>query len=62
MYDGKVYNIKESADVLEELCKDHLGLHSLTGCDTVSYPFFKGKQSAFFYPKEVQESWPPYIW
>ena len=45
-YDGTVININETASRLESKCITLLPLHALTGCDTVSYPFGKGKISA----------------
>ena len=45
-YDGTVINISETASRLGSKCITLLPLHALTGCDTVSYPFGKGKISA----------------
>lgn len=44
-FDGTVININESSKQLGEKCKDILALHALTGCDSTSYPFGKGKNS-----------------
>ncbi len=45
-YDGKVIDIKETAIKLGDKCLDLLAMHALSGCDTVSYPFEKGKLTA----------------
>ena len=42
--DGKIYR---SVEHLGEACKGIIGLHALTGCDTVSYTFKKGKSTAY---------------
>ena len=44
--DGKVFDITKSAAKLGDTCTQLIGLHALTGCDTVSYPYNKGKVSA----------------
>jgi len=43
---GTVIDINASANALGEKCKDLLAVHALTGCDSTSYPFGKGKVSA----------------
>jgi len=45
-YDGNVIDIKATALNLGDKCFDLLAVHALSGCDTVSYPFGKGKISA----------------
>ena len=45
-YDGKVIDINATALKLGDKCFDLLAVHALSGCDTVSYPFGKGKVSA----------------
>ncbi len=45
MSDGSVIDINTSALQLGEEFKDLLVVHALTGCDTTSYPFGKGKIS-----------------
>ena len=45
-YDGKVIDINATALKLDDKCFDLLAIHALSGCDTVSYPFGKGKVSA----------------
>ncbi|CAM1319304.1 Uncharacterised protein g7168 [Pycnogonum litorale] len=45
-YDGKVIDITATASKLGDKCFDLLAVHALSGCDTVSYPFGKGKVSA----------------
>jgi len=45
-YDGKVIDIKATALKLGDKCFDLLAVHALSGCDTVSYPFGKGKINA----------------
>ena len=45
-YDGKVIDIGATAFKLGEKCSDLLAVHVLSGCDTVSYPYRKGKTSA----------------
>lgn len=45
-YDGKIIDIKATAEKLGEKCLDLLATHALSGCDSVSYPFGKGKVTA----------------
>jgi len=45
-YDGKVIDINAIALKLKDKCIDFLAIHALSGCDSVSYPFGKGKVSA----------------
>jgi len=45
-YDGKLIDITATALKLGDKCFDLLAVHALSGCDTVSYPFGKGKISA----------------
>ena len=45
-YNDKVIDIKTTADKLGEKCLDLLAAHALSGCDSVSYPFGKGKIKA----------------
>ena len=44
--DGCITNINKSVEKLDNKCKDILPLHALTGCDSVSYTFEKGKLTA----------------
>lgn len=45
-FDGKCIDINLTALALGEHCLQLLPLHVATGCDTVSYPFGKGKVTA----------------
>jgi predicted aminopeptidase len=45
-YNGKVIDINATAAKVGDKCYDLLAVHALSGCDTVSYPFGKGKTSA----------------
>ena len=45
-HDSSIININATAEKLRDKCKCLLPLHSLTGCDSVSYPFGKGKATA----------------
>ena len=45
-WNGEIININETSKELGPNCLQLLGMHSLTGCDNVSYPFSKGKISA----------------
>ena len=46
-WNGDVLDINESVKRLgPRKCSQLLGIHALSGCDTVSYPFGKGKKSA----------------
>ena len=45
-WDGTVLNINETCKKLGILCLLLLAIHALTGCDTVSYTFGKGKARA----------------
>lgn len=44
-HNGSIININATDEKLGEECKCLLPLHSLTGCDSVSYPSGKGKDS-----------------
>ena len=44
--DGKYIDIRKTAMALAEKCLELPSLHALTGCDSVSYPFKKGKVTA----------------
>jgi hypothetical protein len=45
-WDGVVLDINATcANLGDTLCSQLLGAHAITGCDTVSYPFGKGKAS-----------------
>ena len=45
-WNGDVLDVNETVKQLgSRKCSQLLGVHSLSGCDTVSYPFGKGKQS-----------------
>ena len=43
-WDGTVLDIRATMDNLEEKCCQLPGVHALSGCDTVSYPYCKGKK------------------
>ncbi|XP_014670374.1 PREDICTED: uncharacterized protein LOC106811314 isoform X2 [Priapulus caudatus] len=45
-WDGSVLDINATVTKLGIKCKEILGMHALSGCDTVSYPNGKGKVSA----------------
>ena len=45
-WDGTVLDINATCADLGEKCFQLLGMHALSGCDTVSYPYGKGKISA----------------
>ena len=46
-WNGDVLHINETVQRLgPRKCSQLLGIHALSGCDTVSYPFGKGKKSA----------------
>ena len=45
-WDRSVLDINATVTKLGEKCKGILGMHALSGCDTVSYPNGKGKASA----------------
>ena len=45
-WNGEVIDINATVSSLGTKCKNILGVHALSGCDTVSYPFGKGKVSA----------------
>ena len=46
-WNGDVLDINETVHRLgPRKCSQLLGIHALSGCDTVSYPFGKGKKSA----------------
>ncbi len=45
-FDGTMIDINKSANKLGDACCGLLAAHALTGCDSVSYPFRKGKASA----------------
>ena len=51
--DGLVIDINTSAVLLGEKCLDIVAMHALTGCDTTSYPFGKGKQTALKFLSKV---------
>ena len=44
--DGAVLKINQTCTKLGSKCLQLLGMHALTGCDTTSFPFNKGKVSA----------------
>ena len=69
-YSGKVIDINATASKLGNKCYDLLAVHALSGCDTTSYPFGKGKVSAikmlvkldlkldvFIDPESQEEDW-----
>ena len=45
-YNGQIIDIKATALKLGDKCLDLLAAHALSSCDTVSYPFGKGKMTA----------------
>ena len=45
-WDGTVLDINQTCTKLGSKCLQLLGMHALTGCDTTSFPFNKGKVSA----------------
>ena len=45
-WDGAVLNINQTYTKLGFECLQLLGMHTLTGCGTTSFPFNKGKESA----------------
>ena len=46
-WNGDVMDVNKTIEQLGlRKCSQLLGLHALSGCDTVSYPFGKGKKSA----------------
>ena len=45
-WDGAVLNVNQTGTTLGSKCLQLLGMHALTGCDTTSFPFNKGKVSA----------------
>ena len=46
-WNGDVLDINETVQRLgPRKCSQLLGIHALSGCDTVSYPFVKGKKAA----------------
>ena len=42
-YNGKIIDITTTLAKLGNKCSDILPVHVLSGCDTVSYPYGKGK-------------------
>ena len=45
-WDGTVLDIRATVVKLGDKCGQLPGMHTLSGCDTVSYPYGKGKKSA----------------
>ena len=45
-WDGTVLDIRATVDKLGDKCGQLPGMHALSGCDIVSYPYGKGKKSA----------------
>ena len=45
-WDGNVLDINKTCIVLGSKCLQLLGMHAISGCDIVSYPYSKGKISA----------------
>ena len=45
-WDGSIIDINATCNELGPKCLQLLGMHALSGCDTVSYPFNKGKVAA----------------
>ena len=42
-YNGKIIDIRATVTELGNKCSDILPVHALSGCDTVSYPYGKGR-------------------
>ena len=70
MKNGQVIDINATAMALGDRCEDLLPAHALSGCDSVSYPYGKGKASmcsmllkskvplrAFADPDASEEDW-----
>ncbi len=55
-WDDIILDINATVRTLSDKCQGLLGMHALSGCDTVSYPCGKGKVSAL---KVLQESTMP---
>ena len=53
---GAILNINESSSLLGATSLQLLGMHALSGCDTVSYPFGHGKATALKVLKSVDHS------
>ncbi len=45
-WDGSVFDINATCNNLRHKCLELLGMHALSGCDTTSYPYGKGKVTA----------------
>ena len=45
-FDGQIIDINVSSEMLGDPCANLLAMHALTGYDSVSYPFGKGKVNA----------------
>ena len=45
-FDGQIIDINVYSEMLEDPCANLLTMHAPTGCDSVSYPFGKGKVNA----------------
>ena len=45
-WDATVLDIRTTMDKLEDNCGQLPGMHALSSCDTVSYPYGQGKKSA----------------
>ena len=45
-YNGNIIDLTATAAKLGNKCSDLLPVHALSECDTVSYPYVKGKVSA----------------
>ena len=45
-FDGKTIYVNATAMALGEKCVQLLHMHAITGCDSMSYPFGKGKVSS----------------
>ena len=53
---GAILNINESSSLLGAKSLQLLGMHALSGCDTVSYPFGQGKVTALKVLKSADHS------
>ena len=46
-YNGQFIDINATVSKYGDKCSNILATHSLSGCDSVSYPYWKGKPTAF---------------
>ena len=55
-WDGMVLDIRATVDTLGDKCGQLPGMHALSGCDTVSYPYGKGNKSALKVNNDIEGS------